>query len=249
MTAQSEIADLFAALADIQDAEPEPEPAPPRAGAFYASTITDPERLAGAALAALHEGQRSINPETGERHVGVDVSALVGALRESARLALAPGAGTEMAERRLLASAALLENLIVVWTTNAVRADSIEKLGLYGQLLLKGQNQLRRTLVSLAEIRNPRRTTFVRQQNQAINQQILNSPVAGKIEKVLDFPASELLEGNEHVDFRAAPLAIENDASLETLGALNRPANSRGEIPDENERMEAWHEVGGNEGG
>lgn len=205
------------------------------AGRYFARGILDPECLTAGGIVAIHEGQHTIDPATGERHTGVDVSALTDALRESSRLALAPGAGTEAMERHLWASAMLLQNLAVVWTTYATRAECTEQLDLYARLALKAQNQQRQTLRTLAEIRNPRRATFIRQQNQAVNQQVFNSPVAAETGKIRDLTTSEVLGlgvDDERVDFRAPTLAVGHDANLATVGAFDRPANDRGESQD-----------------
>lgn len=42
---------------------------------------------------------------------------------------------------------------------------------------LKAQNQCRQTLAALAEIKNPRRTTLIGQQNNATNQQVNNAAI------------------------------------------------------------------------
>lgn len=205
------------------------------AGRYFAKGILDPECLTAGGLVAIHEGQRTTDPATGERHTGVGTEAMTEALRESARLALAPGAGTEAMERHLWASAMLLQNLVVVWTLYATRAECTEQLDLYARLALKAQNQQRQTLRTLAEIRNPRRATFIKQQNQAVNQQVVNSPVAPETGKIRDLTTSEVLGlgvDDERVDFRAPPLAVGHDAGLATVGAFDRPANARGESQD-----------------
>lgn len=245
----NEITDLFAALMDVHaDPATEPEP-PPKAGRFYADAIVSPERLAGAVLSACHDGQHSIDPATGERHIGVDVGALTAALRESAMQALSPSSGTAAIERQLWANSIILSNLATTWAVRALAADRIEQAEAFARLALKAQNQQRQTLATLTEIRSPKRATFIKQQNQAVNQQIINSSLAAKIGKIQDLTATELLEGNEHVDFRAVPLAIENDASLATVGALNRPEKPGRKSQDENERLEAWDAICGSAGG
>lgn len=204
------------------------------AGQYFAKGILDPECLTAGGIAVIHEGQHTTDPVTGERYTGVAVAALTAELRESARRALAPDAGTEAMERHLWASAMLLENLAVVWAMYATRAECTEQLDVYARLALKAQNQQRQTLRTLAEIRNPRRATFIKQQNQAVNQQVLNSPIAAETGKILDLPATEVLAGPDHerVDFRAPALAVGNDADMATVGAFDRPANARRESQD-----------------
>jgi hypothetical protein len=43
---------------------------------------------------------------------------------------------------------------------------------IYGKLALKSQNQCRATLTSLAELKHPKKAMFIKQQNNAINQQV-----------------------------------------------------------------------------
>jgi hypothetical protein len=43
-----------------------------------------------------------------------------------------------------------------------------------GIIALKAQNKSRQTLVTLIEFKNPTKTTFIRQQNNAISQQVNN---------------------------------------------------------------------------
>lgn len=65
------------------------------AGRYFARGILDPECLTAGGIVAIHEGQHTTDPATGERHTGVDVSALTEALRESAtRAGLTPGCPT-----------------------------------------------------------------------------------------------------------------------------------------------------------
>jgi len=121
------------------------------AGRYFAKGILDPECLTAGGIAVIHEGQHTTDPATGERHTGVDVAALTAELRESARRALDPGAGTAAMEHHLWSSAMLLQNLAVVWAMYATRAECTEQLDIYARLALKAQNQQRQTLRTLAE--------------------------------------------------------------------------------------------------
>lgn len=162
-----------------------------KAGRHFAQALTDPERVTAIGLAALY--QDPPDPDTGALNPGVDVASMTAALRESSRRALADGAGTDGMERHLWASITLLQNLMSAWAIAAAHAKHVEQLDLYARLTLKAQNQLRQTLATLADIRAPRRTTFIKQQNQAVNQQVLNSPVADQTGKIQDLAATQLL--------------------------------------------------------
>lgn len=203
------------------------------AGHWLADGLVDPEIMAVRAITAINKGLRTVSAE-GEPHTGVDLVSIAAALRSSSRRALAPDAGTAEMERHLWASITLLQSLTGTWAVAAAHATHTDQLDLYARLTLKAQNQLRQTLATLAEIRNPRRTTFIRQQNQAVNQQVLNSPVADQTGKIQDLPATQLLERgtDERLDFGAAALAVRDDADLATVGAQYRATNARRESQD-----------------
>lgn len=203
------------------------------AGHWLADGLVDPEIMAVRAITAINTGLRTVSAE-GEPHTGVDLVSIAAALRSSSRRALAPDAGTAEMERHLWASITLLQSLTGTWAVAAAHATHTDQLDLYARLTLKAQNQLRQTLATLAEIRNPRRTTFIRQQNQAVNQQVLNSPVADQTGKIQDLPATQLLERgtDERLDFGAAALAVRDDADLATVGTQYRATNARRESQD-----------------
>lgn len=203
------------------------------AGHWLADGLVDPEIMAVRAITAINKGLRTVSAE-GEPHTGVDLVSIAAALRSSSRRALAPDAGTAEMERHLWASITLLQSLTGTWAVAAAHATHTDQLDLYARLTLKAQNQLRQTLATLAEIRNPRRTTFIRQQNQAVNQQVLNSPVADQTGKIQDLPATQLLERgtDERLDFGAAALAVRDDADLATVGTQYRATNARRESQD-----------------
>ena len=46
---------------------------------------------------------------------------------------------------------------------------------IYSNMAFNAQKQCRQTLLALHEVQHPRRTTFVNQQNNAINQQVNNN--------------------------------------------------------------------------
>ena len=65
--------------------------------------------------------------------------------------------------------------LQAIFTKQARLMDSSETLNQFeahGRLALKAQNQCRQTLATLLEARKPRSSTFIGQQNNAVNQQI-----------------------------------------------------------------------------
>lgn len=225
-----------------------------KAGKFFAEGVLEPERVHSAGIVALYERQGSVDPMTGLRCLGVDAVAVRTALREMTAEALAPGAGTELIERALLASAAMLGNLSTVWTATAVSIDSMSQLEIFARLALKAQDQQRKTLATLAEIRNPKRAQFIKQLNQAVNQQVNNatdpvdkSLVAAETGKFLETEPTELLTviSSERLDTGATPTTSGRHPSLEALAAQHWPENAGRQSEIEAKRPEARPTVAG----
>lgn len=105
----------------------------------------------------------------------------------------------------------------------------------YLRLALKAQAQCRATLETLADIKNPQPTAFIRQQNIAANQQVNNGTVPpsaspGVTELVhageSDNPANELkavtYEQGQRLDFGAAAATGSGHPAMATLDVGNR---------------------------
>ncbi len=127
-----------------------------------------------------------------------------------------------------------------IFTSMARRAamNAGEYLGAtdtYLRLALKAQAQCRATLETLADIKNPQPTAFIRQQNIAANQQVNNGKAAGaaslapnarvRAEDSAD-PANELKavtdEQSQRMDSGAATAAGGRDPAMATLDAGHR---------------------------
>jgi hypothetical protein len=108
-------------------------------------------------------------------------------------------------------------NTVFQATLNQANATQyLESAQHYYDCALKAQNQCRRTVLALAELKNPRKATFIKQQNNAVNQQI-NSEINSQPEnKVLEVRDGERLDG------RTAQAAIGVDSGVETLGFIDR---------------------------
>ena len=131
-------------------------------------------------LAALMLAKKATLPEAMAADVlesigdGADWSATLRALNDLRAEALGDPTDTKTVERMLLAQSVVLQSLFTHYMTQASRTDVLPKLQAFADLALKAQNQCRRTLATLAEIRNPRRTQFIKQVNNAVNQQVNN---------------------------------------------------------------------------
>lgn len=105
----------------------------------------------------------------------------------------------------------------------------------YLRLAFKAQSQSRTTLETLAEIKFPKAATFVKQQNNAYQQQVNNSTNdflndtrtrAHAHGKTIN-PTNELLSGEtyETLDSGRATTPSAINPALETVGAINRGKN------------------------
>lgn len=108
----------------------------------------------------------------------------------------------------------------------------------YLRMALKAQAQCRTTLETLAEIKAPRSTQFIKQQNVANQQQVNNgaaaagaAPSSPAHEKNSAIPPNELLTEAPHatLDTRGAGAASGLDPQLDALVSVDRPENKQRE--------------------
>jgi hypothetical protein len=114
---------------------------------------------------------------------------------------------TQKIEVMLIAQAHTLDCLFHKMTSRATRADYIPNMQTYFDIAMKAQKQCRQTLSALVDIKHPRRATFIKQQNNATNQQINNNLESENFEKK---SANELLTEVKHetVDIGRAAEAV-----------------------------------------
>lgn len=96
----------------------------------------------------------------------------------------------------------------------------VEHANLFANIAFKAQNQCRRTLQALAELKNPGRTTFIKQQNNAMNQQVNNevNPGSSNSENSKKVANELLSEANhEALDYRGTPETIGINQTMETV--------------------------------
>ncbi len=106
------------------------------------------------------------------------------------------------------------------------------------RIAMKAQAQCSLTLRTLSEIKNPRQTAFIKQQNNA-NQQVVNNNLSCAQETVKT-PNELLREGEslETVDKGRETAAIEARPRMEALEEVNRPQERRREKAVIGERLE-----------
>lgn len=122
-------------------------------------------------------------------------------------------------ESMLFNQAQALEAMFYRFAAMTVNSEYINNTQVLGQLALKCQNQSRTTAATLAEIKNPRHATFVKQQNNASVQQVNNVEVQKvEIQKSENFEksANELLEvkNNEWLDTGTQSTPVTVDPEL-----------------------------------
>lgn len=121
-------------------------------------------------------------------------------------------------EAMLLSQAHTLNVFFHHALSQASQMSALNQIQTFSDLAMKAQNNCRKTLLALAEIKNPKRATFIKQQNNAIgNQQINNS-------ENLKNNSNEVLSEVQHesLDDRSKEKTITTHTTLETLEAIDR---------------------------
>lgn len=127
-------------------------------------------------------------------------------------------------EATLLAQADTLDLVFNSLLRRAAHQEMLPQYETFMRLALKAQSQCRTTLETLAEIKNPKPTAFIKQQNMAAVQQVNNTLAQEK-----KYRPNELLEGGEvaeRVDTGTETQAIEAHSRLEALEEIQRSKNS-----------------------
>lgn len=129
----------------------------------------------------------------------------------------------EPMEAALYSQALILQDYFVRMLTMSSLSPEPDKTQLYGLLALKAQNQCRATLSAIAGIQYPKKTTFIKQQNNAINQQVNNNNSNEFSQNSSDLK-NELLMENNHasLDGRRTETPITLNTKLETMAKIDR---------------------------
>jgi len=123
-------------------------------------------------------------------------------------------------EAILLSQINLLNAIFQENVVGAISAETYTSKRTTMDIAMKAQNQCRRTIQGLVDIRQPG-ATFIKQQNNAVNQQINNTELAsGKNIK----SQNELKESDDEqiLDAGKTQTPIDTDTQLEALGEVNR---------------------------
>jgi len=137
-------------------------------------------------------------------------------------------------ELMLIAQTHTLQNIFTRMTAIAMgNASNLEMLTGIFSVALKAQNQCRSTILAISEIKSPKRTIFIKQQNnQSLGHMQVNNdekPKQADFSKISDKQANKLLEKQHgaRLDIGTAQETIGADKKLATLAKINRGKDSR----------------------
>jgi phospholipase/lecithinase/hemolysin len=124
-------------------------------------------------------------------------------------------------ERALYSQSLTLQALFNRWITAAACSSDPEVVDRLASLALRSQDQCRKTLVSLNEVRNPKRSQFIRNLQLQLNEL--------RLEQNPSAPASNSLEESKNapVDIGGPRKAGRTDQDLEAVETEHRPKNGR----------------------
>lgn len=128
------------------------------------------------------------------------------------------GDSLRVAESMLVSQAYVLNATFNTAITSARKSEYLPSSEYHANLALRAQNQCQRTLKTLLEYKNPKRATFIKQQNNLqINQ------AEEKKEKNIK-PANELLEVDHdaRLDTGTPQESIRGNQEVETVGEVHR---------------------------
>jgi HD superfamily phosphohydrolase len=116
-------------------------------------------------------------------------------------------------ESMLYCQAQMLQSVFAEYTHKMIAANYINQSTSFSKIAFKAQNQCRQTISALADIKNPKRTTFIK--NQAHNQQVNYNKNS---EKKLN-ESNELLKEvqSETVDTGGTKTPIAADKEMEAV--------------------------------
>jgi hypothetical protein len=160
-----------------------------------------------------------------------NVASAAGKLAHLANLSKAAISGDQSQSIKMLCSQMatldVLFNTLVISAGNNKNEGYIGHAETYLKLAFKAQSQSRNAAEALNDILHPRTTTFVKQNNSAKNMQINHHSGDSRAGKSENAP-NELLEvtDGERLEFGTQGEAIADDASVATVGTLDRAANT-----------------------
>lgn len=147
----------------------------------------------------------------------LDFATILESLEESIERVL-DGKTTEI-EAMLITQAKTLEYLFNDALRNLASSE-MEYAEVYANIAFRAQNQSRKALMALAELKSPRRTMFIKQQNNAVNQQVNNvlTPISNNCKNSKKV-TNELLKEASHetLDFQEKTDVINVNSEMELI--------------------------------
>ena len=177
-----------------------------------------------AALAIGHLNSKTILGDTGV--VGFNTETIKKSLSDQNEDLIA--GDMSRVECMLLDQAHTLQALMTNYISQSANAEYMSQVETFSRIALKAQNQCRQTIATLGELKNPKRVNFIRQQNNAVNQQINQGGLKqAQNSKKPDNSANKLLDEVEHerMDIGSSQEAVRGYQKVEALGAVNRAEN------------------------
>ena len=191
------------------------------------SSDSTPDQVAHAQSAIRPSEQGAATIQAYRKSLGkTDIGALINELNSQAKTVR--DGNLARVEAILMTQAQTLDAIFNHLAQLAIGQQSISYIDAFLRLGLKAQTQCRATLETLAEIKNPRPTTFIKQQNVGVNQQVNNGELpkalagAREISKKLTNELMDI-EKHERLDSRTAGAASVEHSQLETVGVVHRP--------------------------
>lgn len=176
--------------------------------------LTDPTHSAAITISAIFKDQ------------DLDVKSLLKEILEQ-KEGILQGKTSTM-EEILTGQAQTLQALFNFYAFRIPYCETIEKMQVYSDLVVKMNNSCRKTLLAIQQIKNPHPTTFIQQQNNATNQQVNNGAKTASQDKSVNI-ANKLLKERKHetVDRRRTDKTSRANLQMAPLGKINRSNNRK----------------------
>jgi hypothetical protein len=185
-----------------------------------ARNVLDPVALAGEILAPFYTNNLGDdgNDETIQRDAAKAFHEATSAAVEKLR----SGDLAEV-ERMLASSAVVLQTLMAGNVQRAQKSGNLVQIDICSRIALKAADQLRKTLATLVEVKNPRRAVFIKKQQNLVHVQ-----QSEKSENFSQKQANELLTEGSYgnpLDTGTQGTSSRVDPHLETVEAKYWPSN------------------------
>jgi hypothetical protein len=183
---------------------------------------TQPEIVAAQAISAVNHRVQIEDLTHGIKGIkGIDTDTLAGEINKHSK-ALASGDMSQV-ENMLFSMSHTLQSTFSHYlqlasaTSNVNTADSLIRIA------LKAQNQCRQSLATLGDLKNPKRATFIKQQNNLLQQ--INKENSEKT--ICNQNKQSRLEHEQSLDRRTLQGTIQADSRVEAVGEVHRSKDTR----------------------